>query len=291
MKEGYKLLSKYINANVENLIKCSEGHIYKSKYSYFYSGNRCPICYGNKKLTYEFVKEKIEKEGYELLSKEYKNIKSKLKVRCPEGHEYPVIYDNFKKGKRCKKCHVKKINGENSHLWKGGVSEKNIPLYDTYAHQINYCEEVRRRPEDKNILEVKCTYCGKWYNPKRKDVLHRISALNGNEHGGNNFYCSEECKQKCPIYNKQLYQENHPNKPENNRPYQQEWSQMVCEREDYKCEICGEYGNIGHHILPVKPYPHLQADVDNGVCLCEKCHYIVHQIEGCKTGQLANLVC
>jgi len=50
----------------------------------------------------------------------------------------------------------KKISGKNSYLWKGGY--KNIPLYDTYAHQIEWCEKVRRSKEDENILEVKCTY-------------------------------------------------------------------------------------------------------------------------------------
>lgn len=57
-----------------------------------------------KKLSYEFVKEQIEKEGYKLLSKEYINAHSKLIVRCPKDHEYEIIYSNFKKGHRCPKC-------------------------------------------------------------------------------------------------------------------------------------------------------------------------------------------
>jgi len=36
---------------------------------------------------------------------------------------------------------------ENHPNWKGGVRKKNIPLYDTYAHQISYVEEVRRSPK------------------------------------------------------------------------------------------------------------------------------------------------
>lgn len=31
--------------------------------------------------------------------------------------------------------------------WKGGVCKKNIPLYETYAHQISYAEEVRKSKE------------------------------------------------------------------------------------------------------------------------------------------------
>ena len=39
-----------------------------------------------KKLTYEYIKEYMKNEGYELLSTEYKNNRSKLTVKCPHGH-------------------------------------------------------------------------------------------------------------------------------------------------------------------------------------------------------------
>ena len=35
-----------------------------------------------KKLTYEYVKEQIEKEGYKLLSSEYVNSREKLELKC-----------------------------------------------------------------------------------------------------------------------------------------------------------------------------------------------------------------
>jgi len=57
-----------------------------------------------KKLTYEFVKEQIEKEGYKLLSKEYKSCSVHLNVRCDNGHEYEVSWDNFKQGYKCPVC-------------------------------------------------------------------------------------------------------------------------------------------------------------------------------------------
>lgn len=40
-----------------------------------------------RKLTYQEVKSYIESFiGYILLSKEYKNAQTKLKIQCPEGH-------------------------------------------------------------------------------------------------------------------------------------------------------------------------------------------------------------
>jgi hypothetical protein len=58
----------------------------------------------SKKLTYEFVKEQFEKEGYELLSKEYINAHTKLKYRCPKGHEHSILWNGWQQGYRCPYC-------------------------------------------------------------------------------------------------------------------------------------------------------------------------------------------
>lgn len=59
-----------------------------------------------KKLTYDYVKIYIEShyEGSKLLSKEYINIKEKLLIRCPFGHEFKMSFDSFKRGYRCQYC-------------------------------------------------------------------------------------------------------------------------------------------------------------------------------------------
>ena len=101
----YMLLSKtYKNAKQKLLIKCPLGHKYKVSWCNFKNKYRCPICAGNKKLSYKDVKDYIEKEGYQLLSDTYKNAQSKLKVICPKRHEYDVRFYNFKNGKRCPIC-------------------------------------------------------------------------------------------------------------------------------------------------------------------------------------------
>lgn len=75
----YKLLSKeYISWDTKLKFKCDKNHIYYATWSHFKSGNRCPKCCISNKLTYEYVKSKIEKVGYKLLSTAYKNSISKL---------------------------------------------------------------------------------------------------------------------------------------------------------------------------------------------------------------------
>lgn len=57
-----------------------------------------------KRLTYEFVKESFEKEGYTLLSGEYKNSRTKLNYKCPKGHEYSIVWSNWYQRQRCPSC-------------------------------------------------------------------------------------------------------------------------------------------------------------------------------------------
>jgi len=58
----------------------------------------------SKKLTYEYVKEQFEKEGYKLLSKEYINNNIQLECTCPKGHKYKIAWKIWQQGKRCPYC-------------------------------------------------------------------------------------------------------------------------------------------------------------------------------------------
>ncbi len=57
-----------------------------------------------KKLTYKEVKRVFESRGYQLLSTEYFNNKSKLKYICPNRHEGEITFDSFRSGKGCPIC-------------------------------------------------------------------------------------------------------------------------------------------------------------------------------------------
>ena len=104
-KEGYNLLSDtYINNKTKLEMQCPEGHKLKMIFNSFQTGNRCCICFGKKKFTYEYVKEQFEKEGYKLLSDTYVDNITKLKVQCPEGHKFGIRLNHFKTGIRCAEC-------------------------------------------------------------------------------------------------------------------------------------------------------------------------------------------
>lgn len=208
-------------------------------------------------------------------------------------------------GKKFSEEHKKKISNSckkvKTDYWKGktlnnnhknniskslsGPRSKGFASYITYAHQIDYVEEVRRNKNDIDILEVKCTYCGKWYKPSSDEIHNRINALKGLYKGELRLYCSKECKKSCPIYRKHK----HPKKKVlgTSREVSSDLRKLVLKRDNYKCIKCNNIKELHcHHILPISSNPLESADIDNCITLCIKCHKEVHKIPGCGYNEL-----
>ena len=104
-KYGYKVLSSYKNNRTPLVIECPSGHITETiTLSNFKKGWRCSVCSRKAKLTYDFVKSEFNKEGYEVISSNYINANTKLKIKCPVGHIWETTYGHFYGGKRCGIC-------------------------------------------------------------------------------------------------------------------------------------------------------------------------------------------
>jgi len=177
--------------------------------------------------------------------------------------------------------------GSKSPLWKGG--SKDFAPFDTFSSQIEWIENTRRNRDDTDVLEVKCTYCGKWYIPIYKSVQNRISFLKGFIKRENRFYCSDGCKKACPIFNQKKYTKGYA--PATSREVQPELRQMVLKRDDYTCIKCNNIKELHcHHVDPVANNPIESADMDNCITLCKKCHKGVHKQDGCKYGQLRSCI-
>jgi very-short-patch-repair endonuclease len=107
---GDILLSKeYVNAKTKLLIKCGEcnGNVNMTWDSY-QRGCRCRLCCGTNKLTYNEVKQYINNTHDKLISKEYKNNKAKMDIKCGKCNKiFKSCFSNFKGGSRCPKCSIK----------------------------------------------------------------------------------------------------------------------------------------------------------------------------------------
>ena len=181
--------------------------------------------------------------------------------------------------------------------WKGGVRKKDLPLYDTYAYQIDYVHEVRSVVKDGiKLLEVRCKNCNNWFVPKATNVRKRIRVLLGKDGGESNFYCSDECRDSCSVFKQVKW-------PKGHKPYEVSksvwytdyelkiWREEVLKRENYICEYCGEKATIAHHNKPKKLEPFFALDPDHGTACCEKCHYKYGHQGECNTANLARVDC
>lgn len=149
--QGYKLLSKeYINTQTHLLVMCSEGHTYEVTFNNFKRGKRCPVCAGNVKLTYDYISTYIERYNYKLLSTEYINNRTPLKMKCDKGHIFECSFDNFQKGNRCPKCK----NTKGQIKIKGVLMNYKIDFEEEYRFED--CKFKRTLPFDFYLPDYNC---------------------------------------------------------------------------------------------------------------------------------------
>lgn len=151
----------------------------------FFSGHGCRKCNfrgGVEKRTFESVKDEIESnEGYKLLSKEYLNNKSKLRIlheKC--GNEFEMRFDQFHNGQRCPFCRrnkkkskeefenqIKEYFGEEYELvseYKGSNSKvkiKHLP-----------CGNTREVYAKRLLRGDRCPFCN--HKSKGEDEIEKI---------------------------------------------------------------------------------------------------------------------
>lgn len=109
--DGNVLLSSNYTNNKQKLsIRCPNGHIFSMVLHDFQRGYRCPTCAGVKKHTLNEISVLLKNEGYTLLSNSYKNAHTKIRLQCPKGHEFTILWNSFQQGQRCSICSF--MNGQ-----------------------------------------------------------------------------------------------------------------------------------------------------------------------------------
>jgi hypothetical protein len=202
------LTTEYENAKQKLDYICPNGHKHKICWNDFRNGKRCPYCYGNIKYRIEFIKKQFEKEGYMLLSKEYKNNRHKLDYICPDGHSGSIVWGNWCRGSRCSMCAYINKYGPNHYNWKGGIScepyceewldkeyKESIKERDNYECQNIFCEGkyarlcvhhinyVKKNCQPLNLITL-CESCNgkanfdrEWHEAFYKEIMKRKLAV------------------------------------------------------------------------------------------------------------------
>ena len=284
-KYDYSLVD-YKNNKTKVKIICNKCNtIFEQTPNNHLRGHGCPECKRinsiekQKKSVQKFIMDaKIihnNKYDYSLVEQEgYKNNKTKVKIICNKCNTIFIQRpDSHLNGQGCPKCVGK---------YKEKYAKNNIPLYDTYAKQLQpYGIECRRNKEDNNILEVKCMYCDRWYIPSLISVKNKIRTINGNAGGEQNLYCSDECKHACPTYKKVKYPKYY--KVSTSREVQPALRKLVLKRDNYTCQKCNatDVELHCHHYEGIEVNPVESADIDNCITLCIDCHHETHSKDKC----------
>ncbi|MCP4698899.1 MAG: hypothetical protein GY862_18905 [Gammaproteobacteria bacterium] len=111
---GQCLSDAYVNEQTKLLWECSEGHQWRAKPQYIlFNETWCPVCagknvYENNQLKPRWDIEKMQQtaqsRGGECLSKQYGNIKTKLRWRCQAQHEWEATPFQILRGGWCPIC-------------------------------------------------------------------------------------------------------------------------------------------------------------------------------------------
>jgi len=227
----------------------------------------------------------------------------------PDGktHQCKICTNKrFQENPNVKRDYRKIYNQENQEKIQEYNKKRNISpaKFDTFAHKIQLYHNIRRDPEDQELIQVKCKLCKKWFNPTVIQIDNRYYAINGKMGSvgtENHMYCSQTCKNMCPLYNshsndlivQDLIQSGYSSIINSQTRIQSTIRKFVISKfgePDY-CEKCGKSKEVSelelHHIEPVAISNILEADVDNLIWLCSECHINSHHIDGCRSCQLS----
>ena len=274
----------YLNNKTKMLYECKKcGYVNKSTLYIITNSKGCPRC-NNSIYMYKYsdVVSYLYKENYKLLSTSYTNSTQRLRIQCPKGHITTIAFRDWIQGCRCSQCYIEDIQQLN-------ISKLNLPLYNTYAPQIEKYYEVYKIPfgegNDVLLLGINCKHCNRIFVPNASTVINRIRSINTLNNGENNFYCSDTCKKTCSIFGRRV--KHKVFKPSR----QKDWSTLVKDRDRHTCQICGVAGTkmVAHHIDPVVCNPIESADIDNGITLCTGCDKKVHKLPKCSYEYLRNM--
>lgn len=249
--EGWVLLTvEYKNCEQKLDCVCSKGHRHSISWHNWNSGWRCPICHhekiaNKKRMGIDFIRSEFEKEGYELLSKEYVDAHTKLKYRCPKGHEHNIIWNSWQRGHRCLYC--------------AGNAKLTIEFIRAEFKKEGYVLLTKKYIDNKQKLEYICPKghehiisWGDWQQGKRCQECHYLSKFGS---GNPSWKGGISCEPYCDAWADKEYKES------------------ILERDNNKCQNPDCWGTMPgdltiHHIDYVKKH----CDPWNLITLCRSCN-------------------
>jgi hypothetical protein len=267
-----------------------------------------------KRHSYKEIQRLFSKEKWQLLSKSYKNCKTKLVVLCPKKHKIHKTVSGFLDGDGCSICSGKKkytINDvkmfflkENytllSKRYMGGFKKLKFICPQGHQHTISLFSFLRGRRCEKCFGHIKHTLkiVIKMFKKRNWTVLSKkyinstvpLNVVCDKGHNTKitlgNFSQGVGCKQ-CQIiatsgknhYNWRNDLSKKDRVARRSLKENSDWIQEILKQDNYKCQICNKEksGHLNaHHLESYHWCKELRFDLNNGVTVCDACHMKFH---------------
>jgi hypothetical protein len=93
-------------------VVCPEKHQYRTSYTEFRVGHRCPVCCGNQKVDADEVRKRFTAQKYTPSLDTYTNTHTPVRCICPIGHTCNISLHNLESGHGCSVCWKEKRKKE-----------------------------------------------------------------------------------------------------------------------------------------------------------------------------------
>jgi len=213
-------------------------------------------------------------EKWQLCSAMKKQISNKLRGRISPN-----------KGVKFSKQRRKNISNGHKGLtpWNKG---KRVLDLNRIKERYHFFYKIEKPIEKDGELYVKCKMCKIYFIPTTNQLAERIRCVENNrDNSEQHFYCSQDCKDKCPVYHSKPIFINKKNYPSSSQL--QLYRKKVLERDSYECNYCGKNADRVHHIYPIKTCPEFSLDIDYGLSVCHVCHDIYSHSDDCQYHKIA----
>lgn len=243
-KEGYILLTKIYKNNMQKLeYICPNGHRHSITWGHWTQDRRCFYCYGSERHTFDFIKKEFEKEGYTLLTTNYKNEKQQLDYICPKGHKRKTTWCAWRAGRRCAICSGKYVdlNMVREEFLRRGYTLLSTEYVNAFAKLDYICPEGHKHQMS-------------WTKFKAGRGCPSCKAINASGEGNPNWKGGIACEPYCEVW------------------LDKDFKESIKARDNYKCQnpLCnGKFERLCvHHIDYIKKNCHPQ----NLITLCVSCN-------------------
>lgn len=221
-------------------------------------------------------------DKYDYSKTVYINARTKICIVCRDHGEFFQMPSIHLRGHGCKCC----AGG----IYGKSYSKNGIPIYNSYHKKLEQIGiKTKKNGFDKNILEVECYKCGKFYIPKFTNVVNKIRSATGKTNGESNFYCSDICKNECVVFNFHVSNID----PRSKTYVEKSETEFVrnCQSNSLKLIQCDKYGKIFcemcgneifdidselHHTLEVGKFGKEAINGSGHMILCSRCHLKIH---------------